>query len=216
MKRGSRATDRTTGRRQPSARICRARRETRTAAPRRSPRVGQDTTRAPSALEISMLASVLPLSETTTSPRCRVAAIASSALRMHGPIVGASFRQGMTTESSSSGASEPARRATIEDELLTRVVDRCRHSERASPRQAFADCTAGTGDVTAAATDAMAPAAANAEHRRVPELEVDRPFGWRNRRHPQRPRTRQPEDAVAAHPGGRRTSDAPSHRTPRR
>src|SRR5579863_8516955 len=64
------------------------------------PRAATFTTRAPSFLAISIEPSVEPLSATTTSPRSPEDRIASSALPTQMPMEFASFRHGMTTETS--------------------------------------------------------------------------------------------------------------------
>src|ERR1700730_861208 len=64
------------------------------------PRCGTRTTRAPCPSAISIDPSVDPLSATTTSPRNSPAANAAIALSTQIPSEFASFRQGMTTDTS--------------------------------------------------------------------------------------------------------------------
>src|SRR5277367_5156003 len=63
------------------------------------PRVGIDTTRAPSFVAISCDPSVLPLSAITTSPRMPSFSILPRAFLTQVPSVRLSLRQGITTES---------------------------------------------------------------------------------------------------------------------
>src|SRR5579863_1161045 len=104
------------------------------------PRAATFTTRAPSFLAISTEPSVEPLSATTTSPRSPEDRIASSALPTQMPMEFASFRHGMTTETSTGLSDASGDDCVVADGSVILVSVVVKSGFSAEPRARSAYC----------------------------------------------------------------------------